>query len=77
MVKLRIQRRKVKAKVQQQTSVCSAKVLDLFLWCPILVLVVGILGFVGEGADPLVGQLVGKMAGGIFFPAFLGLMGNL
>jgi hypothetical protein len=38
-------------------SVCSAKVLDLFLWHPILVLALGILVFVGKGDAPLVGQL--------------------
>jgi hypothetical protein len=41
----------------------------------------GILGFVGKGAAPLVRQLGVEMAGGFFlfffFPTFLGLMGGL
>jgi hypothetical protein len=48
MVKLIIQ----KNLVQQQQ-----KVLELFLWLPILVLALGILGFVGKGAGPLIVQL--------------------
>jgi hypothetical protein len=39
------------------------KVLDLFLWHLILVFALGILGFVGKGAAPLVGQLEVEMAG--------------
>jgi hypothetical protein len=36
---------------------CLAYVLDLFLWHPILALALGILGFVGKGADPFVRNL--------------------
>jgi hypothetical protein len=75
-----------------KSVVSLAKVLDLFLWHPILVLVlmtggysvslclltVGILGYVGKSAAPLVGQLAGELAGTVFFPpTFLGLMGFL
>jgi hypothetical protein len=51
MLKLIIQKT---GKVTTKISVCSVKVLDLFLWYPILVLVLGILGFVVKGASPLV-----------------------
>jgi hypothetical protein len=47
------------------------KVLDFFLWHPILVLALGFLGFVGKGAAPLVRQLEVEMAGGFFFSFFL------
>jgi hypothetical protein len=53
-------------------SVCLVKVLALFLWHPILVLTLGILGFVGKSSAPLVRQLVGEMAGG-FCPLSLAL----
>jgi hypothetical protein len=33
---------------------CSVKILDLLLWRPILVLILGILGFVGKGCAPLI-----------------------
>jgi hypothetical protein len=36
---------------------CLVKFLDLLLWHPILILVLGILGFVEKGAFPLVRQL--------------------
>jgi hypothetical protein len=57
------------------------KVLDLFLWHPILVLALGTLGFVGKAAAPLVEQLDSGGGGGrgsllFFFSAFLGLMGH-
>jgi hypothetical protein len=42
------------------------KVLELFLWCPILVLVLGILDFVGKGAAPVIRQLGVEMAGRLF-----------
>jgi hypothetical protein len=61
-----------------KSSVCLVKVLDLFLWHLILVLALGILGFVGKGAVPLVGQLVGGGGWTVFFlHAFLGLLGYL
>jgi hypothetical protein len=47
-----------------------AKVLNLVLWHPILVWELGILGLVGKGAAPLVGQLVGEIALGFFFTFF-------
>jgi hypothetical protein len=50
--------------------VILAKVLDLFLWCPILVWELGILGFVEKGAAPLAGQLEVEMAEGFSFPCF-------
>jgi hypothetical protein len=49
------------------------KVLDLFLWCPILVLAFVILGSVEKGAATLVRQLEGFA----FFSVFLFLMGCL
>jgi hypothetical protein len=48
-------------------SVCMAKVLDLFLWHPFLVFVLGILDFLRKDAAPLAGQLGGEVAGGVFF----------
>jgi hypothetical protein len=57
-----------------KSSVCLAKVLGLFLWHPILVLMLGILDFVGKGAAPFVGKPRGRDGWG-FFLAFLGLMG--
>jgi hypothetical protein len=68
MVKLIIQKKI--GTTTTEISVCSAKVLDLFLWCLILILVLGILGFVGRSAAPLVGQLGGKMTRGFFFVCF-------
>jgi hypothetical protein len=53
------------------------EVLDLLLWCPILVLALGILGFVGKSAAPLAGPLGWWIAGGPFCPTFLRLMGHL
>jgi hypothetical protein len=53
MVKLIIQEKRKIGTATKKSSVCSVKVLDLFLWCPILVLVLGILDFVGKGATPL------------------------
>jgi hypothetical protein len=56
MVKLIIQKNKtVTATIK--SSVCSVRVLDLFLWNLVLVLALGILAFVWKGASPLVGQL--------------------
>jgi hypothetical protein len=49
-----------------KSSVCSVNVLDLFLWHPILVLVLGILGFVEKGAAPVVRQLGGDDWRGCF-----------
>jgi hypothetical protein len=46
------------------------KFLDLLLWHPVLIFVLGILGFVEKGAVPLVRQL-GKRW---LFSAFLALM---
>jgi hypothetical protein len=74
MVKLVIQGKKEKAGIEtSESSDCSVKVLDLFLWHPILVLSLGILGFVGKGAAPLVGHLEVEMLGGcfLFFPLSL------
>jgi hypothetical protein len=42
------------------TTKCTdypVKFLDLLVWHPVLILVLGILGFVGKGAVPLVRQL--------------------
>jgi hypothetical protein len=50
------------------------KVLDLFLWHPILVLALGTLGFVGKAAAPLVEQLdscAGRGRGSLLFFFFL------
>jgi hypothetical protein len=69
-----------KGKKTVTTTKCSislAKVLDLFHWCPILVLMLSILGLVGKDAAPLFGQLEGKMAVVFFYSAFLALMGHL
>jgi hypothetical protein len=61
-----------------KSSVNSTKVLDLFLWHSILVLVLGILGYVGKGAALCIRQLeVGETAQGFFSPAFLGLVSHL
>jgi hypothetical protein len=51
-------------------------VLDLFLWCPTLVLVLGILSFVGKVAVLLVGHPGVELTEGFFpfLPTFLGLM---
>jgi hypothetical protein len=43
--------------IRTKSSVSSVRVLDLFLWHPILVLVPGVLGFVEKGAASLVRQL--------------------
>jgi hypothetical protein len=48
--------------MKTKSLVCLVRVLDLFLWCPILVLVLGILEFVRKGDVPL-GKLVVEMAG--------------
>jgi hypothetical protein len=75
MVKLIIQKKI--GTVTTESSVCLVKVLDLYLWCLILVLVLGILDSVGKCADPRVGQFWVETAGGIFtsfvLPTFLGL----
>jgi hypothetical protein len=70
MIKLIIPKRGKKKPKHNKISVCLAKVLDLFLWHPFLVLVLGILGFVGKGAAPVVGQLGRGERGGDFFPCF-------
>jgi hypothetical protein len=63
-----------------KSLVCLAKVLDLFLWHLILVLLLGILGFCGEGcclplfSDSLWDRWLQSFG---FFPTFLGLMGHL
>jgi hypothetical protein len=60
-----------------KSSVCSVKVLDLLLWCPILVFALSIPCFVRKGAASLVGQVGVKMAGGVLiFSTFLGFMGH-
>jgi hypothetical protein len=59
-----------------KSSLCSVNILDLFLSHPIPVLVLGILGFVGKGAAPLIGQLARERWRG-FFSALIGLMGCL
>jgi hypothetical protein len=40
-----------------KSSVCSVKVLDLFLWCPILVLALSILGLGGRALALLLDSL--------------------
>jgi hypothetical protein len=63
-----------------KSSICLIKVLDLFLLCPILVFVLGILGFVWKCAAPLVRKLgVDKLEVFSFFspPIFLVIMGHL
>jgi hypothetical protein len=67
IVKLIIQKKKTPPDTATtKNSVCLVKVLELFLWCLILVLMLGILGFVGKGAAPLDRQLEVEMAGGFF-----------
>jgi hypothetical protein len=54
IVKLIIQRKKKETgTTTRKRSVCLAKVLDLFFLHPVLVLVLGILSFVGKGAGSL------------------------
>jgi hypothetical protein len=48
--------------------VSLARVLDLVIWCPVLVLAFGILHYVEKGATPLVGQLGGWEMAEVFFP---------
>jgi hypothetical protein len=55
MVKLIIQKRKEAGTATTQSSVCLVKVMELFVWLLILVLVLSILGFEGKGAAPLDG----------------------
>jgi hypothetical protein len=83
MVKLIIQKKKKEktpGTATTKSSVCLVEVLDLFLWHLILVLALGVLGFVRKGAAPLIGQLGVEMDGGFFLffsffvPTFLGLM---
>jgi hypothetical protein len=61
MIKLIIQKKKRKKKptsiATSKSSVCFIKVLELFLWHPILVLVLGIPGFVGKHAALLLDTL--------------------
>jgi hypothetical protein len=47
-----------------------AEVLNLFLWCLVLVLVLDILDYVEKGAAPLLGQLGGGMQLKGFCPCF-------
>jgi hypothetical protein len=72
MVKLTTQEKKTGTATK--SSVCLVRVLDLFLWCPILVLVLGVLGFVEKGAAPLVGQLGGDDWRVFFFSFLLSLL---
>jgi hypothetical protein len=67
MMKLIKQKKKYPCTATTKSSVCSVRILDLFLWHPILVLALSILGFVGKGAAVLVRQLGVKTAGGFFF----------
>jgi hypothetical protein len=60
MIKLIIQKKKTPGTAK--SSVCLVRILDLFYWHPIMVLALGILGFVRKGAAPLVGQLGVEMA---------------
>jgi hypothetical protein len=73
MIKLILQKKEPPSTTATKSSVCSAKVLDLLLLCPILVLVLGILGFLRKGAAPLVGQLGVEMALGFFIFIFSSL----
>jgi hypothetical protein len=58
-----------KKQIQQQQNVhLLSKILYLLLWHPILILVLGILGFMGKGAAPLAIHLRRR------WPAFPGLM---
>jgi hypothetical protein len=58
-------RQKKKTQVSNKKSlVCLVRVLDLLFWCPILVLALGILGFVGKGVVLAVRQLGVEKAGG-------------
>jgi hypothetical protein len=67
MVKLIIQKKKTVIAITK-SYVCPVKILDLLIWCPILVLSLDILGFVGKGAAPLVGQPWGwRQLEGFFF----------
>jgi hypothetical protein len=70
MLKLIIQKKITTIKC----SVCLVTVLVLFLWCPVLLLVFDILGFVGNGTAPLIGQLAVEMAGGFFLFFLLSLV---
>jgi hypothetical protein len=77
MVKLIILK-KSEVQQQQKSSVSSAKVLELFLWCPILLLMLGILGYVGKGVTILVRQLGAQEMPEVFLtPDFFGLMCGL
>jgi hypothetical protein len=49
--------RKKKSHKTTKSSVSLVKVVDLLLWHPVLVLVLGILGYVRKGAAPLLRQL--------------------
>jgi hypothetical protein len=69
MVKLIIQKKNTGTAITK-ISVCSVKVLEFFLWGPIMILTVGILGFVGKGAASLVRQLGMETAGGFFLSYF-------
>jgi hypothetical protein len=77
MEKLIIKKKKKANRYHNKSLVCSVNVLDLSLWCPILALVLSVLGFVGKGASPLVRKLGVGESWRIFFSAFLGLMGHL
>jgi hypothetical protein len=66
MVKFIIQKKKHISYSNNKKFNLLSKSSELILWCPVLVLVLDILGFVGKVAAPLVGQLIVEMAGGFF-----------
>jgi hypothetical protein len=72
MVKLIIQQQKnPPGTATTKSTVCLVKVLEFFLMHPILVLVLGILGFLEKGAAPLVGQIGWRELGSwVFFSCF-------
>jgi hypothetical protein len=72
MVKLIIQKEETPDKATTKSSVCLVKFPELLLQHPILVLSVGILGFLGKGAAALVRYLGVETAEGFsFFPLSL------
>jgi hypothetical protein len=73
MMKLIIQKtnnQKTPGTAITKSSVCLVNVLELFLWCPVLVLMLGFLGFLGKGAAPFVRQLGVETAGRFFLSLF-------
>jgi hypothetical protein len=83
MVRLIIQKKKKNPKTKEtrynnnKWFVCSVKFLDLFLWCPILLFAVDVLGFMGKATASFVSSLEEKTGGLFSFPAFIGLMACL